>query len=337
MTRLLLLLLWLMLMVTSWPAHAFTCEQVINAQKTWSQDAINFAMKFASKEDIAKGKACLNQKGGGLSVSTSSPHSTPAPVKGRKPVRVKGRKPVVKQVQAPAPKKAPICWVEGDSIALGTHDAEGLPASYKLVECSVDAKIGIPSSEIIGRAHDAMLVVISAGSNDPQNPKLSDNLEAIRTVAKNKVLWIVPAISPTAAAAVKKVAAEHHDDTVEFVAGKDHTHPLTYKPIISQVRADLAQLAQTATAPAPVVTQPEDTSMPSWLIPVFAVFGALAFTYAVGKYGLVPVKNKLVSWWNSGKADIAGLEARVKALESRLGVVSTPAVPPPNPGATGPA
>jgi hypothetical protein len=68
------------------------------------------------------------------------------------------------------------CYIIGDSIAAGSAQA--------VRECSVDAKIGISSTAIIGRAHDAALVVISAGSNDPKNPRLRQNLETIRaTVA----------------------------------------------------------------------------------------------------------------------------------------------------------
>jgi len=127
-----------------------------------------------------------------------------------------------------------LCAIIGDSIAVGTAAAESLPASYRL-PCFMDAKVGIPSAQIIGRVHDADVVVVSAGSNDPHNPKLVANLEAIRTKITGRVLWIVPQ-DRVAAAAVRSVAAKHSDLIVTFTAGRDGVHPHSYAPIIGAVR-----------------------------------------------------------------------------------------------------
>jgi hypothetical protein len=125
------------------------------------------------------------------------------------------------------------CAIVGDSIAVGTAQAESLPARYR-PPCTMDAKIGIPSAQVVGRVHAADLLVVSAGSNDPSNPKLEQNLLAIRAKATGKVLWIVP-VPARAAAIVKKVAAIHHDGIISFKPGRDGLHPRSYAPIIAEV------------------------------------------------------------------------------------------------------
>jgi len=224
----------------------------------------------------------------------------------------------VKEPTVPTPSLAK-CYIEGDSIAVGTATAEGLSAKYRPTDCKMDAKIGISSTAIIARAHDAELVVISAGSNDPTNPKLVDNLETIRAKATHKVLWIVPAVSAVAADAVKKVAAEHGDDTISFTPGGDHTHPRTYAPIIAQVQADLQNLNKVVEEVAPTQPISQEPSM-SFLsfIPFFAVLGVAAFAFLVYKFGLVPATQKVVGWWNTGKADVVAFEQKLVALEQRV-------------------
>jgi hypothetical protein len=108
------------------------------------------------------------------------------------------------------------CLVAGDSIAL-------MVAAF--VSCGVDARIGIGSAAIVARVRPASIVVISSGSNDPHNPRLADNLRAARQKAgDSKVIWIVPALRP-AAAAVRAVAAVRGDKTVAFTPGRDGVHP----------------------------------------------------------------------------------------------------------------
>jgi hypothetical protein len=108
------------------------------------------------------------------------------------------------------------CLVAGDSIAL-------MVAAF--VSCTVDAKVGIGSAAIVARVRPATIVVISAGSNDPRNPRLADNLRAARRKAgDSKVIWIVPALRP-AAAAVRAVAAVRGDKSVSFTPGRDGVHP----------------------------------------------------------------------------------------------------------------
>jgi hypothetical protein len=301
-------------------AHAFTCDEV----KVWH------ALGFTEETAVKFGHTVTPAERAQAAKCLAAPAQKAAAAPAKKTATKKPAK-VAAKVPTPAPAPLPKCYIVGDSIALGTATAEGLPAKYK-PDCEVDAKIGIPSSAIIERAHDAQLVVISAGSNDPTNPELVKNLEAIRVVATQNVLWIIPAVSPVAAAAVKKVAADHGDDTIAFTPGPDHTHPHTYLPIITRVNADMGAALEKVNQPVVEQAPPQEVPMSaSWLVPVFAVFGALAFTYAVGKYGVVPVFSKVTSWWNSGKADLQALEQRVKNLEAKVAPVVHPS------GATGAA
>jgi hypothetical protein len=136
-------------------------------------------------------------------------------------------------IAVPAPVAngaAPSCAVVGDSIALGIG-AE-LPA------CRRNARIGIPSDEVIARVDGAAAInIVSAGSNDPLNPMLPDNLERIRDRAK-RVVWILP-IHATARAAVRAVAVAHGDPVVSFAPSDDHVHPRSYAELAQAVAAAL--------------------------------------------------------------------------------------------------
>lgn len=119
------------------------------------------------------------------------------------------------------------CLVAGDSIAVGLGSALG---------CTTQAKVGIPSGAVIGRVRPGYtLTVISAGSNDPANPRLATNLRAARARASGRVVWVVPANG--AARAVRAVAAEHGDIAIGFAAGRDHIHPTSYGALARAVRA----------------------------------------------------------------------------------------------------
>jgi hypothetical protein len=110
----------------------------------------------------------------------------------------------------------PSCAIVGDSIAVA--------AGKYIPDCKVNAKIGIPSGAVIARVDPAAEInVVSAGSNDPDNPDLRANLEHIRARA-NRVVWILP-IDTRARAAVEAVAAAHDDPVVSFAPGGDHVHP----------------------------------------------------------------------------------------------------------------
>ncbi|MET0530940.1 MAG: hypothetical protein ABW003_21810, partial [Microvirga sp.] len=90
--------------------------------------------------------------------------------------------------------------------------------------CKVNAKIGIPSGAVIARVDPAAEInVISAGTNDADEPGLRANLERIRARAKRAV-WILPAV-PRARELVQQVAASYGDPVVSFAPRGDGVHP----------------------------------------------------------------------------------------------------------------
>jgi hypothetical protein len=108
------------------------------------------------------------------------------------------------------------CAVVGDSIALG--------AGKFLQACKIDAKNGISSAAVVARVDRTSDVnVISAGSNDPENPNLRANLDRIRSRARD-VIWILP-IDNRARSVVQEVAAAHGDPVVSFAPAGDRVHP----------------------------------------------------------------------------------------------------------------
>lgn len=54
------------------------------------------------------------------------------------------------------------------------------------------------------------------------------------------------------------------------------------------------------------------------LLVLFALVGAGTFTYLVYTKGLVPAVQKITTWWNTAKTDVATLEARLVTLENRV-------------------
>lgn len=119
------------------------------------------------------------------------------------------------------------CLVAGDSIALGLSD--------HIPGCVVNAKAGLPSGDIVERVKAADVTVLSAGSNDPHNPRLVDNLKAMRAKACGRVVWVVPA-NHTAAAAVSRIAMANRDKIVAFVPGPDRIHPASYSNLAAHVQ-----------------------------------------------------------------------------------------------------
>jgi hypothetical protein len=135
---------------------------------------------------------------------------------------------LVNAAQIKLAQAKPSCAIVGDSIAAG--------AGKYVAGCKVDAKIGIPSGAVIDRVDPAVEInVVSAGSNDPDNPKLRANLEHIRGRAKH-VVWILP-IDARARAAVEAVAAEHRDPVVGFEPGSDRVHPRSEEALAKSIDA----------------------------------------------------------------------------------------------------
>jgi hypothetical protein len=150
---------------------------------------------------------------------------TLAPLLYRSPARLKGIAVMLLFAAALS------CAIVGDSIA------EDL-ALY-MHQCAVNAKIGIGSAAIIERVPAGYgLVVISSGSNDPQNSSLEKNLRAARERATGRVIWILPA-DQRARATVIRVASERGDPVIGFPPGRDGVHPKSYQDLAAFVFGSL--------------------------------------------------------------------------------------------------
>ena len=128
-----------------------------------------------------------------------------------------------------------ICGILGDSIALGLSLAH--PG------CDVSAKVGRSTHAIL--AHQLPekhydFVVISAGSNNPNDKALSDQLRRIRaTVSADKVVWIEPLNSARARTMVREIASENGDGTQRFDRSRDGVHPRSYSALWALVKRRL--------------------------------------------------------------------------------------------------
>lgn len=122
------------------------------------------------------------------------------------------------------------CLIVGDSLATPA----GLGGQFP--QCEVRAHVGLPSRSIIGLSGGVFSwAVISAGSNDPSNPALRSNLEAIRARISARVVWVAPA-NARAAWTVRAVASAHGDGVATFAPGGDHVHPKSYSALAITVR-----------------------------------------------------------------------------------------------------
>jgi hypothetical protein len=108
------------------------------------------------------------------------------------------------------------CAVVGDSIAEMVQ--------HYLPQCEHNTKIGISSTPVISRTPSGKDVVIaSAGSNDPDNPNLRKNLEAIQARGAH-IIWILP-VAARPRTIVSDVATANKEETVGFEPAGDHVHP----------------------------------------------------------------------------------------------------------------
>lgn len=126
------------------------------------------------------------------------------------------------------------CAVVGDSIAFGFAQLER--------GCAASARVGRSAGAIARHPIEGRFRwgVISAGSNNPLDPNLRDQLRLIRAnLHADIVIWILPA-HPRAAAIARAVAAERGDLVQAFAAGRDRVHPGSYPALRRDVRARLS-------------------------------------------------------------------------------------------------
>ena len=131
------------------------------------------------------------------------------------------------------------CAILGDSIAVGTQMFKPECALYAhggwtthrwLREYRVAGKDGIQSST----------VVISLGTNDPDNTDTYEQLKTVRNmIQSNRVYWILPSIKPAKQDAVNRVAQEFGDTVLSTTRlQKDGIHPswAGYRELVSKAK-----------------------------------------------------------------------------------------------------
>ena len=120
------------------------------------------------------------------------------------------------------------CVAIGDSIAVGVS---------RPLSCERRAIVGLSSTKIINIAGGKYRAtcIISAGSNDPKNPKLTINLIKIREKVKcSSYVWIRP-IHSVAALATMNIAKKYGDVVVTFKPAKDNVHPKSYTDLAKKI------------------------------------------------------------------------------------------------------
>lgn len=127
------------------------------------------------------------------------------------------------------------CLVIGDSLAVGL----GVALKAQGVDCDVFARKGLTAWQIgllapIGRY---AVAYVSAGSNNPKNPHLEDEVRVLRShLRTSKVVWVLP-YDRTAAHAVNANAAETGGLVVDMAwfPTRDGIHPASYAPLARMI------------------------------------------------------------------------------------------------------
>lgn len=119
------------------------------------------------------------------------------------------------------------CLFLGDSIDVGA--AAAVRARYG-VTCDVAAREGVSAATVaswppIAKAYDT--AIVSLGSNIPDDPRLAERIEGIRTALRaRRVIWLLP-YHRGAAAVVTRIAIRFRDDRLDLaaIATRDGVHP----------------------------------------------------------------------------------------------------------------
>ena len=121
-------------------------------------------------------------------------------------------------------------FIVGDSIAEGVAQV--------LRPTGSSTKVGISSYEVLKRVPTAFydVLIVSAGSNDSDNPALFNNLVGIvHSTQSRQIIWILP-VNPTARDAVVRVADAFGSATVSFKPGPDNVHPRSYESLAASIK-----------------------------------------------------------------------------------------------------
>jgi hypothetical protein len=131
----------------------------------------------------------------------------------------------------------PACIFIGDSIAVGLAQAINRGG----LVCDRAARVGVGSAKVVAAAlgaADYPIAIVSAGSNNPRDPRLERDLNAIRQVLwRSRVIWVLP-YHRGAAYAVTRVAFAFNDAVVDLARypSDDGVHPRDYKVVAGAIR-----------------------------------------------------------------------------------------------------
>lgn len=149
--------------------------------------------------------------------------------------------------------------VVGDSIAVGL--------GQQMRGARVNAEVGIPSAQIVGRVpQDAQTVVVSLGANDDSSAVGRTVQSAVAARRRNpnaRFVWVVPANNPQAANAISAFARSNGDPVVTFQPGRDGIHPASYRQLAAQVQRAAASQPQSQAGAGPRRVQSESFPTPA--------------------------------------------------------------------------
>jgi hypothetical protein len=126
-----------------------------------------------------------------------------------------------------------LCAFLGDSIALGL--------AMTSPTCDRNAVVGRPASVIARQSMPGTYswCVISAGSNNPRDPRLASRLRRIRgRLQADRCVWILPR-NARARRLVCAAAASFAEPTAAFRPAHDGVHPRSYPKLMRRVRVRL--------------------------------------------------------------------------------------------------
>jgi GH24 family phage-related lysozyme (muramidase) len=208
--------------------------------KNWiSMDATGKIDIYAQDDISIRSKASVNIRGD-IDVNIEAGRDINMRARGRRGIStVAGNQadtPAINPLSDQAPPTVPNgnIVVVGDSIAVGTGS--------RIKDAIVAAKVGDSSTAIANKVADNPSIkgfvnaIISAGSNDPTNPQLTNNLSKIRSsLQARNYIWLLP-YNSQAKATVSNFAQSNGDKTIDlstFPTG-DNLHPKNYGLVANQ-------------------------------------------------------------------------------------------------------
>ena len=271
----------------------------------------------------------INMRARGRRTGSTIATGTPAPV-----INPQGDQP------PPGPPVGNIVVV-GDSIAVGTGS--------KIKDATVAATVGDSSTTIKNKVlantsiKNFTNAVISAGSNDPTNPQLANNLNAIRAaLSARNYIWLLP-YNATASAVVQNVASANGDKTINLTQfpSRDNLHPSNYALPANQATSICVPVP--TAAPDPAVTGSNQNVTPQYYTELSQAQGRATSARASADYARANPGEYTTAQLNTITEEETNANAALSKLQGQGGTSSTttqaaaaPSVPTVAPGAAPP-